>query len=290
MHWAANDTIVYSAGGNLYRVGSSGGEPEVLLETDTLNAFFPHLLPGGRGVVFSTFPGGGPANARILLLETETGDVRALMPSGTDPKYTPTGHLLYGHGDQALMGVSFDLETLQTNGPQIPILPSVTVGFTGQSNYDFTTTGTLIYASIEADDSGEPGDALVWVAMDGNETRLPVSPRPEAPLNPRVAPDGVRVAYESAGHIWIFDTESRNNTQLTFEGRNGSPVWSIDGDYVYFLSERSGTEGMDGFRRVADGSTSAEQLWIAGGEEGLTGMSADGHWLVVGLRTGGGRA
>ena len=58
IHWASNDTIVFANRGSLFRVGSSGGEPEVLLDSDTIEAQLPHLLPGGRAVVFSTHPRG----------------------------------------------------------------------------------------------------------------------------------------------------------------------------------------------------------------------------------------
>ncbi|MEE8146866.1 MAG: protein kinase, partial [Longimicrobiales bacterium] len=61
-HWGLNDTIVYAdqVTRALYRVGSSGGEAELLLASDTVVVRFPHLLPNGKAVVFSTPAAGNP--------------------------------------------------------------------------------------------------------------------------------------------------------------------------------------------------------------------------------------
>ncbi len=76
-------------------------------------------------------------------------------------------------------------------------------------------------------------------------------------------------------------TTTNGSVRLTFEGNNVSPVWSIDGRSVYFLSERTGTNGLDGFKKAADNSSDAEQLWTAEGESALTSISPDGRWLIV---------
>ena len=109
-HWGLNDTIVYAESGTgaLYRVGSSGGEPELLFDSDTVFVSYPHLLPNGKAVVFGTATGADPLNSRILIFEMDTGEVRELVASGSNPRYVPTGHLIFGHGDGALMGVPFD--------------------------------------------------------------------------------------------------------------------------------------------------------------------------------------
>ena len=287
IHWASNDTIVFANGGPLFRVGSSGGEPEVLLDSDTIEAHFPHLLPGGRAVVFSTRPRGDALQARVLLLEIETGVVRELAPSGTNPKYLRTGHIVYGHGNQFLMVVPFDLDRLQTTGPAVSALPSLSVYGRGRALYDVSVDGTLIYGSAPTGDPQSVDDpGLVWVGMNGTETYIPIDPVPEEAQAPRADPSGVRIAYQSDGQIWIFDTATETPTQLTFEGVNSTPIWSKDGRFVYFLSERAGTQGFDGFRKLVDGSQGAEQLWSAAeGEEGLTSISPDSRWLVVARRT-----
>ena len=151
-HWGLNDTIVYAEGNHLYRVGSSGGEPELLLfSSDTLVVRRPHLLPNGRAVVFGT---ARAAASRIALFEIETGEVRELVPAGNQPRYVPTGHLIYGHADGALMGVPFDLETLQTTGAAVTLLPELAVQGGGASQFAVSETGTLIYDGSLGESSG----------------------------------------------------------------------------------------------------------------------------------------
>ena len=141
-HWGLDDTIVYGTAAALYRVGSSGGEPELLLVSDTLPVVRPQLLANGQAVVFGT---GNAINSRIFIFEIETGEVRELVPAGNQPRYVSTGHLIYAHGDGALMGVPFDLETLQTTGSPVTLLPELAVSGGGASEFAVSETGTLIY-------------------------------------------------------------------------------------------------------------------------------------------------
>ena len=66
--------------------------------------------------------------------------------------------------------------------------------------------------------------------------------------------------------------------RLTSEGRNTAPVWSSDGRYVYFSSDRDGE--IDIWRRRADLSAPAEQLLDAEGAQIPTSASRDGEWLL----------
>jgi len=77
-HWGLDDTIVYTAGGGrLYRVSAAGGEPQLLLDSDSLRARTPYLLPNGKAVIFSLATSADIS--RILILELETGAVRELV-------------------------------------------------------------------------------------------------------------------------------------------------------------------------------------------------------------------
>ena len=305
-HWGFDDSIVYYDAGRLYSVSSSGGDPQVLL-SDTLSVSRPHLLPNGKAIVFGTSAAGDPLNSRILILEIETGDVRELVASGNQPRYVSTGHLIYGHGDGALMGVPFDVETLQVTGAPVTLLPSLAVFGGGASQFGVSNNGTLIYATAAEVDSGANGRSpLMWVDMEGNETPLPL--RQAGATIPRLSPEGSRIAYGSDGQIWVYDIATGTNTQLTFEGTSRGPIWSPDGLFVYFMSVRPGfegtsrgpiwspdglfvyfmsvrpgTDGPDLFRKAADGASEAEQLWRrGGGERTLTSIARDGSWLVVG--------
>jgi serine/threonine-protein kinase len=271
-HWGLDDTIVYQSNGALYRVGSSGGEPDLLAESDTLFVSRPHLLPNGRGVVFGT---GTATVSRIALLDLQSGEVRRLLPAGSHPRYVPTGHLIYGHADGALMGVPFDLETLQVTGSPVTLLPELVVAGNGASQFAASETGTLIYdASLAALGASR----LVEVGLDGTETPLPTSAGQfDAP---RYSPDGRRIAYHDRGvdELRIYDASTGATPQFA---SGGYPVWSTTGEHLYFSGPLTGPAIQDGFRRPADGSTGVEQLWSRPGGEMVADVSAGDSIIVV---------
>ena len=102
--WGSDDTIVFATNDpatGLLRVSAAGGEPDVLTKPDAqkdeLDHYFPELLPGGEAVLFTIFPTkGGSENARIAVLDLKTGEQRVLVSGGSQPRYVPTGHIVYG--------------------------------------------------------------------------------------------------------------------------------------------------------------------------------------------------
>ena len=282
-HWGLNDTIVYAeiGTGALYRVGSSGGEPELLLDSDTVFVTYPHLLPNGKAVVFSTATGGDPLNSRILIFQMETGEVRELVASGSQPHYVPTGHLIFGHGDGALMGVPFDLETLQTTGAQVTLLPALTVLLNGASQFSVSETGTLIYDG-DAGIFGFGGAVrrLVEVDLDGVASPLPLS---AGVLDvPRYSPDGSKIAYFDEGGIRVYDVVTGASPLFTAVGAGVAgatfPVWSPRGEYLYFSV---GGAVADGYRRPTDGSEEPTLLWDRPSGNFVTDVSLGDSIIVV---------
>jgi len=76
--------------------------------------------------------------------------------------------------------------------------------------------------------------------------------------DPRLSPDGKRVALtvaqEGNRDVWVYDPQRDAMTRLTFGGRNRSPVWSPDSQYVVFAN----TGGI--FQARADGARQQQAL------------------------------
>jgi serine/threonine-protein kinase len=277
-HWATNDTIVYSAGGQIYRVAGAGGESELLFASDSIAANRPHLLPGSYGVIFGTGTGGGTAlSSRVLLLEIETGEIREIVPSGNQPWYVSTGHIIYGHGDQALMAVSFDVETLEVTGTPVTLLPNLNVYGGGASQFAVSETGTLIYDA--GSDSGGGGNAstLVQVDMEGVEQPLPLSPG--ALDVPRYSPDGGKIAYEDGAEIRIYDVVTGASPQFTASG-GAYPVWSESGNDLYYTSSAP-PDGSGGWSRPSDFSEEGEQVYALSSFSLISDVSSGDSILLV---------
>jgi len=86
-------------------------------------------------------------------------------------------------------------------------------------------------------------------------------------------------------HVWVLSVEREGMQRLTAEGRNLSPVWSPDGRWVYFSSDRAGAP--DIWRRRADLSLPAERVAEIEGAELPSAVSADGRWLYYSSATPG---
>jgi serine/threonine-protein kinase len=286
-HWGQDNVIVYSSDGVIYRVGASGGEPEALFVSDTIRATRPHLLPNGSGVVFGA--GGGRTGSQtsaIFYLDLETREVRQLLPSGNHPRYAPTGHLIYGHVDQALMGVSFDAEAGEVTGDPIILIPSLAVRGGGASQFAVSEIGTLIYAAGGLDNP-DASRLLVEVDLEGLETPLPI---PAAGVfNPRYSPDGNRIAFvrlSDPSDVRVYDFAS--GASPVFASGGADPVWSASGDYLYFTLG-SGSD-RDPYRRSADFGEEAEQLSDRPLSQIVRDVSPDDSIAVVEERSeGGGR-
>jgi Tol biopolymer transport system component len=272
-HWGVGDVVVFHTGGRLYRVGAAGGEPELLLDVDSVDVSRPHLLPNARAVVFGTTPDGAPVNARILIYEIETGVVRELVASGNNPRYVPTGHLIYGHGDGALMGVPFDLDRLETTGPPVTLVPELTVFGGGASQFAVSENGTLIYDG-GGGNAGAAGRTLVEVDLAGVQSPIPLSAG-ELEV-PRYSPDGTKIAYEDGPEVRVYDVVTGASPVFT-TGGGTLPVWSPGGEYLHFST---GGEA-DGYRRPADGREEASRLFDRDGVNWILGVSAGDSIVVV---------
>lgn len=110
-----------------------------------------------------------------------------------------------------------------------------------------------------------------------------------------MSPDGRFVAFDVGGrepNVWIYELSgSRSMQRLTFGGSNRYPVWSRDGRWVAFQSDRDGDRAI--FRQAADGSGTAERLtkpeagvehipqaWSPGDEHLLFSAVKDLRWTL----------
>ena len=60
-------------------------------------------------------------DAAIAVASLETGDYRVVLEGGTNPRYSPSGHLLYARAG-SLLAVPFDLDELRVTGTPVPVL------------------------------------------------------------------------------------------------------------------------------------------------------------------------
>ena len=153
-------------------------------------------------------------------------------------------------------------------------------GFTGAVNYEFSDQGNLVFVPGTGANFGGETSSLAWVDRQGAVETLPFAP--QAFNNPRLSPDGTRIAVEindgEVTQIWILEVERGGSQPLTVEGSNTNPVWSHDGEWVYFASDRGA--GVDIWRKRADRSAAAEPVLEAEEVQIPYSVSADGELLL----------
>jgi serine/threonine-protein kinase len=196
-------------------------------------------------------------NAQVAVHSIGTSQRRNLIQGGTQPRYAPTGHLVYAQGG-SLIAVPFDLQRLTSTGTPIPVMEGVLQSaVTGAAQYSISGTGSLVYISGGIQSAQE---RLVWVSRNGAEQPLAAPAR--AYLGPRVSPDDRRIAVaieEQETQIWQYDLLRDRLTRFTFEGNsNLVPVWTPDGKRIGFISNKEGPQNL--FWQLADGSGGSERL------------------------------
>jgi serine/threonine-protein kinase len=249
--------VIATLTGELARIPAGTCEPTWLTKPDHAKGptrhWFPSVLPGGRGILFSIVAPNRPESSMIAVLDPRTQQLKALIP-GSQPEYVETGHLVYAAAN-TLRAVRFDLERLQVLGDPLTMADALAVAFSGAAQYAVSRTGTLVYA--------EPrplARSLVWVDRNGQESAIPAPSR--AFIEPRLSPDGTRLAVVAADQdhdIWIWDFRRRTLTRLTSDpSRDQHPVWTADGRRVVFGSLRSGAYNL--YAQAADGTGTVERL------------------------------
>jgi len=278
--WGPDDTIVYATSAGLFRVPAGGGTPVSVAAPDQPRGEFayawPEYLPGGKAVLFTIRSGARFNDAAIAALDLDTHKVKVLMRGGTNPKYSPTGHLLYV-AEGTLRAVGFDAARLELRGEAVPVVEGIVAKAAGGANVVLAADGTLAYVSGTMVGAER---RLVWINRDGTREPLPTPPRAYTAV--RISPDGTRLALEirdQQGDIWIWDMARETMTRLTVDPSfDGGPVWTRDGRRLLFGSTRQG--GLNVFAQPADGTGEAKRLFESRNADNPTSITPDGTRLI----------
>ena len=219
--WGPDDTIIFATTNGatgLQRVSAAGGPTTVLTRPDAEHGeadhAFPEWLPGGRAVLFTiTALTGGLDAARVAVLDLQTGTSRVLVRRQSRPLRARRpgfakrvegggGHLVYATAG-TLRAVPFDLDRLETHGTPVAVVQDVVTTASGDVDAVVADDGTLAYVSGSMVGAAR---TLVWVDRQGKETPIPAPTR--GYVQPRLSPDGTRVAVFAADQeldLWLSD-------------------------------------------------------------------------------------
>jgi serine/threonine-protein kinase len=281
--WAPDGTIIYTQSykSGLWRLPPNGGKPEMLTSPDTarheLAHFWPQILPDGRHVIFTNFS--TPiAHARIEALDLKTGARKVLVEGAVFGRFVP-GYLLFSR-QQTVLAIPFDPTNLTVSGSPVPAIEDVANSSSNAASaFAVSPGGTMAYVPASRFDLGTQP---VWVDRNGAEH--PVLSRAGKYAQPRISPDGRRVAltFQDADRnsdVWIYEPARDIFTRLTFgEASDFGPLWTPDGRRVIYTSERP---VFDLYWRASDVSTPEEPLLTSEFDKYAGAISPDGKTLAM---------
>ncbi len=208
-------TIIFGYMGNLYRVNADGGVAVPITTGDAYD-MRPVWSHDGKMLAFSSDRYG---NFDVFTIPSTGGEpIRLTFNSANDYVYDFTvdnEKVLFGSGRNApAQSVRFPSPNLFNN--------LYTVDAKGGRPSLVTAAGA------EEAHYNQDGSKIVYQDRKGYE-------------------DAFRKHHTSAvtRDIWVFDIDNNSYEQLsTFDGENREPVFSKNGDSVYFLNERDGTQNI----------------------------------------------
>jgi Tol biopolymer transport system component len=284
--WNREGVIVFApdSGVALSRVSAGGGVVtrvpgfEQVLATTRSNRW-PVFLPDGKHFLYTSVDFGADLqgeSSAIYLASLDSTVHHRLLTSSSNAAYVPPGYLLFFR-NRTLMAQRFDAKRRQLQGDAFAVANGVAyLGSVARALFSASQNGTLVYQRSD----GITYSHLKW--LDRNGKHLDGVAVPAGYANPRISPEGKRVAVDIADplsfntDIWILESSHSEPRRLTFDlGDDEAPLWSHDGSRIVWLSDRGGKNNF--YVKSADGS-GVEQSVTASVPAGLSFASAPSDW------------
>ena len=263
--WSDDGWIYFTADGgpnqSIQRVRVEGGAPEVAVKRldSELSLRWPHILPGGKVLLFTPQPSNGNfETASIVAYSFVDGTRKVVLQGGFNGRYVRSGHLLYGSNGQ-VFAAPFDPVAVQLTGRAVPVVQGVSNNANiGSMNFSASDSGTLVYVAGDSLMSRAP---IGWIDRTGKTQTLRSTASDWS--NPSFAPDGRRLAIDisdgSQTDVWVYEWARDTLSRLTFDSANDArPVWSPSGRYIAFASTRNGASNL--YLQRADGTGDVQRL------------------------------
>src|SRR5262249_48355343 len=146
--WTDDDMIYFIQDfpSGLMRVPAAGGRPEEVVKLNFDKGERQHRDPchifGTKSVLFTTALADNTTfdEARIAGFSAETKQVKVLLEGGSNPRVSPSGHLLYAR-DAKVFAIRFDATKMKVSGQPFQVLDGVLMSRnSGCANFDVSAS------------------------------------------------------------------------------------------------------------------------------------------------------
>jgi serine/threonine protein kinase/Tol biopolymer transport system component len=272
--WTSDGRIVFSGSGGLMQVPESGGTPTPLTKVDASGGETRHLVP-------QMLPGG-----RLLYLaqntKTENGAIYVAPLSDPSKRVLvtrspgqPATYAPGGNGkDYLLIADEQSVVAREFDIGKLTLGPPRTIASPVRSSFTAAATGILLYQG------GSNAGRLAWLDRTGKS--LEVFSQLEDYHAVRISPDGKHFVAVRGSRInadlWLMDVERHLFSRFAPIESNQAPVWSNDGRTVLFTPGVS-RNGRTVFRKGISDSGQGDRVgeWRI---QRLCDWSRDGRFLL----------
>ena len=293
--WNREDRIIFGSTTGLLMVSADGGTPKALTTPGDgeIGHFWPRFLPDGRHFLYLAQSGQAADRAVYsgsLDSPLDAKDRAKILAAESNAAYTPStkgdsGYLVF-HRDGAVFAQPFNARTMAVSGEETRVASDVMAGTNGQTAFDVSGNGVLIYFVSTL--GGTAGGQETWLWRLQWVDRGAAEVETVGPYGIyrglEVSPNGTRVAVHrhdpAGGDIWVMEPAPQAPRRITFEAKNdnSSPIWSPSGAKIVFTSQRGGKWGL--YLTRSDGSGAEELLLESELRIAPMSWSPDGKHLV----------
>jgi eukaryotic-like serine/threonine-protein kinase len=266
--WGRRNVIIYEpdSGSPIWRINADGSDAEPvtdkLLKADEQSHRWPVFLPDGNHFLFwaGNFGGSKDDQQSAIYLSSLDGKEKTRVIAAHSSFALDSGHLYYADDAGHLVSVPFNLEKGTVAGN--PEMLANTVALQPSTYWASLTAsknGDLVYNA----NLGTSLSVLTW--MDRSGKALGVVGDPAVQFNPKLSPDGTRVAVDVSDQkannvdVWLESTRDAGNSRFTFDpAEEVVPVWSRDGRTIAFRSA-GGNTGFGGLMLKSSNGLEAQK-------------------------------
>jgi len=293
--WNREGVILFApiGSGPLYRVSASGGLATPVTRFDPSRGEdthrWPFFLPDGRHFLYLVASFGSnrqKENMGIYVGSLDSKEEKLLLRANSNVAYAPSfakaseGYLLFLR-ERTLLAQPFDAKDLRITGDPFPVAEQIqTFPQIYSALFSISENGVLLYRAGSASGLAR----LAWFDRSGKAIGSLGAPGDQA--NPRIAPDGKRVALDiidpQTGNmdIWIHESSGGTATRFTFDAsEDTNPVWAPDGGRIVFGSFRK-AQFRDLYQKDSSGAGSEEVLFQSVNSKFPMDWSPDGRFIL----------